>query len=91
MKHFIKEIRISKKLTQQEVADALFISQPSYNHIETGHVALTFEIALKLTEIFNCSLNDLAGIKTDLNIPGFEKIEEKNVEIILYIKKLNNN
>lgn len=89
MKNYMKEIRLSRKLTQKEVADKLFISQSTYNRIEIGSVSLTFDNAIKLTEIFNCSLNDIAGIKEDLNITrsDFEKIKNATKQIIEIIKK----
>ena len=87
MKFNIKELRRAKKMTQKEVADALFISQSNYHYIENNKVALTFEMAIKLTEILDCTLYDIAGIEDDLEIQGFQKVESEDIEFILFMKE----
>ena len=55
--------------------------------IENNKVALTFEMAIKLTEILDCTLYDIAGIEDDLEIQGFQKVESEDIEFILFMKE----
>src|SRR5690554_1672388 len=83
----IKKLREKSGLKQYEVADLLNLSPANYGKIENERVALTFEMAIKLTKIFNCSLNDIAGIENDLAIQGYEKVESEDIEFILFMKE----
>jgi len=59
----LKEIRKEKKITQQEVAEKLHISQSYYARIEKGKGILTDKIIITLCKYFNISADELLGLK----------------------------
>lgn len=63
MKFRLKEFREVRGLTQQEMADKLFISRVSYAQYEIGKYEPSLETLVKISEILNVSLDDLLGNK----------------------------
>lgn len=59
MKYRIRDLREDNDLTQQNVADAIGITQRKYSYIETGVQQLTAEILIKLSELYNVSIDYL--------------------------------
>jgi transcriptional regulator with XRE-family HTH domain len=57
----LKTLRKQKKLTQQDVADILCISQRTYSHYETGRTEPNIESLLKLSDIFNVPVDVIVG------------------------------
>ena len=55
----IKEFRLKKKLSQEEVAKVLGISRPTYNAIESGRQKLDIEEAQKLARLFSIGVDEL--------------------------------
>jgi transcriptional regulator with XRE-family HTH domain len=53
MKNNLRDLRLSKKMTQESVAFELGISQKAYSKIENGHVCLAEKKIPKLCEVFN--------------------------------------
>ena len=51
----IQERRKELNMTQQEVYERLNVSQNHYSRIENGHVGMSFEILLELSEILQVS------------------------------------
>lgn len=69
---FIKSLREERGLSQQEVADKLGMSRPSYISVEKGTKELSLSEAQKLANIFGISLKDLElGFS-----PNYEKYKE---------------
>ena len=52
MKNRVRELREDADLTQQQVADAIGITQRKYSYIETGQQPLTDEILVKLSDFY---------------------------------------
>lgn len=61
MSERLKEKREKAGLTQQEVADKLKITQPTYAGYETGRRQPDIETLSKIADIFETSLDYLAG------------------------------
>lgn len=59
----IKELRLSKKMTQQEIANKLGITRPAYTAYENGKREPDFTILQSLAEIFEVSTDYLLGRK----------------------------
>ena len=59
MKNRIKDLREDSDLTQQNVADAIGITQRKYSYIETGTQPLTDELLVKLADFYNVSIDFL--------------------------------
>lgn len=55
----IKQLRIKHNLTQEQLAEKIGVSLWHMNKIENGSKSLTMANALRLTKIFNCSLEDI--------------------------------
>ena len=55
----VKEIRISKTMTQQELADLLGVSRQTIFSIETGKYVPSTILALKIAKVFNKSVEKL--------------------------------
>lgn len=60
----IKSIRLSKKLKQEDLAQALGMSKANYSRIEKGDVALTPEKLEILQEVFDMSGEDILAHET---------------------------
>lgn len=54
----IRQTRLQRKLTQQEVADRLEISQTFFARIESGQRTVDLPTAIKLCRFFELDLND---------------------------------
>ena len=59
MKNRIKELREDHDYTQQNVADAIGITQRKYSYLETGTQQLTDEILVKLAAFYGVSIDYL--------------------------------
>ena len=55
----LKEARIAANYTQQEVADQLGISRPTYRSMENNPDRVTIEEANKLAEMFDVTVDDI--------------------------------
>ena len=53
----LKRLRIANKLTQQQVADHLMISNQSISKWEKGEALPSIEFLPQIAELFNCSVN----------------------------------
>ena len=54
----IKELRLSKLMSQKQIADEIGISEKKYNLIEDDICLPSLETLKKLAEIFNITVND---------------------------------
>lgn len=59
----IKDLRLSKKMTQKEVAEKLEISRPAYTAYETGKRQPDYKTLQKIARLFNVSTDYLLGVK----------------------------
>jgi DNA-binding XRE family transcriptional regulator len=55
----ILELRLSRNLMQQEVADGLGIPRGTYSTVEAGYCIPSRDLADKLCKFFECQLGDL--------------------------------
>lgn len=53
MYYTLKELRNSKKLTNKDMAEKLGISKPFYCQIENGSRRLSYDMAVRIAEVFN--------------------------------------
>jgi len=59
MKNSLREERKTKKITQEQLATLTGVSRQSINAIERGKYTPSTTLALKISEIFNTSVNKL--------------------------------
>lgn len=67
----LKELREDKGLNQTDLADILNVSRQTISGYETGSIEPPFSTLVKMADIYNCSLDYLAGRtkeKYNLNI-----------------------
>ena len=76
----IQNQRLALGFTQQFVYEKLDISQNHYSRIENGHVGMSFEILLQLSDILN--------LTTDYILTGNISLAE-NIEFINNYKELS--
>lgn len=56
MENRIRDLREDHDLTQQQVADAIGITQRKYSYVETGQQQLTADILIKLADFYDVSI-----------------------------------
>ena len=61
----IRALREDSDLTQQQMADKLFINRRTYSSYEVGSRSIPIEILGKIADIFNTSIDYLVG-RTDV-------------------------
>ena len=59
MKNRIRDLREDHDLTQQQVADAIGITQRKYSYVETGTQPLTDELLVLLANLYGVSIDYL--------------------------------
>jgi transcriptional regulator with XRE-family HTH domain len=80
--------RKDKELKQEEVGNALNITQPSYSDLETGKRDITAPELFILSELFDVSVTWLLGIKSLPQLTDRECLEVENfINYVLYRRK----
>jgi putative transcriptional regulator len=57
--NWVKEYRLERNLTQDELAQAVGVSRQSVNAIERGRYIPSLPLALKFAQLFNCPTDEL--------------------------------
>lgn len=63
----IKELRILNKLTQKDISKKLEISQSQYSLYENSKIELSLEILIKLSILYNTSIDYILEITDEKN------------------------
>lgn len=63
----IKMLREEKHLTQQELADKLNSAKSTIGMYENGNRKPSYEVLIKLSEIFDCSIDYIVGTSNERN------------------------
>lgn len=61
----LKELRLSRKCSQQQIADMLYITQSVYSKYEKGIVRVPIGYMVKLSRFYNVSVDYLCGLTDD--------------------------
>lgn len=59
MKNSLKVVRKKKKITQEQLSELVGVSRQSINAIERGKYTPSTVLALKISDIFNTSVNKI--------------------------------
>ena len=59
MKNNLKNLRKSKNISQNDLADALLVSRQTVNSIENGKFDPSLTLAIKLTKYFDVCLEEI--------------------------------
>ena len=78
----IRALREDRDLKQKDVADYLEMSRTTYNHYELGHTALTEDIIIKLSKLYNVSPNVILNYSNKNEI-----VDIKILELIELLKR----
>ena len=65
MKNNMKVERARLDMSQQDLADALGVSRQTVNAIEKGKFNPSTVLALKISSVFNLSVNDIFELEAD--------------------------
>ena len=84
----LREYRKKNKLTQQEVAKRLNIEQKTYSNYENRITEPNFDTLVKLSKLFNTSIDNLIKDETIESINNYPSFV-KHLEIMKDIEKLN--
>ena len=64
IKSRVKELRVERGWTQQELADAVGVSRQSINSIERDRYVPSLQLALTFARVFACSTDDIFKLET---------------------------
>jgi putative transcriptional regulator len=69
MKNSIKVERAKKNITQAQLAELVKVSRQTINAVELGKYNLSTILALKISTVFNQTVNDIFELEdTDLDV-----------------------
>lgn len=83
----LKELRKENGKTQEEVANFLHVSRPTYNGYELGTIQITTDTLIKLADFYDVSLDYLCGRNFTNNL---DYITPQQSTLFKMIQKLDN-
>lgn len=80
----IKQVRLSKGITQKSIADALHLSSNAYSRIENGHTQLTISNLEIITQVLGVTVLDLIESEVDF-LQKIQKMDNTGGGILLSV------
>jgi putative transcriptional regulator len=65
IRNVVKDFRLARGWTQQELAEAVGVSRQSINSIERNRYVPSLELALMFARVFGCATEDLFRLDED--------------------------
>lgn len=62
----VKELRVARHWTQEQLADAVGVSRQSINSIERNRYVPSLPLALIFARVFGCSTDDIFKVETEV-------------------------
>jgi putative transcriptional regulator len=59
----VREMRLARELTQEQLADAVGVSRQSINSIERGRYVPSLQLALLLARAFRCAVEEIFALE----------------------------
>lgn len=92
----IREIRLQKDLSQEEMAEKMGMLQGTYNKIECGKIKLKFDDALKICQILGVPVESIVPREADMSTAGGGEGRLKEIAGLLereieHLEKIKNN
>lgn len=95
----LRLLRLSKGLTMKQLGELTDVSESTIGMIETGKRKPSYELLLKLSEVFDCSLDDLVygkkipitesdGYKSNMVI-DLSALDQEQIQLIQDVLELN--
>ena len=78
----VKELRLEKGLTQQQLANLLGVAVSAISSYESGSRYPSYEVLISLARIFHVSTDYLLGLDK-LNVVDVSGLKDKEVAVIL--------
>ncbi|MEE0858157.1 MAG: helix-turn-helix domain-containing protein [Acutalibacteraceae bacterium] len=78
----LKDLRKEYGLTQQQVADRVWVSKSMISSYERSERTPSYEVLIKLAKLFGVSTDYLFGIETKRMI-SVEKLNDKQIKLVL--------
>lgn len=73
----IKKMRENAGLSQQEVADSLGVKKPRYGDWERETTQINLRDAIRLADLFGCTLDELANHRVERAFPSLSPEERR--------------
>lgn len=64
-KHKLRELREQKQFSQKKIGELLGITQQQYGLYETNQRSMPIELYIKLSKIYNVSIDYMVGLKDE--------------------------
>ena len=68
----VKDLRVARNWTQQELADAVHVSRQSINSIERNRYVPSLELALLFARVFGVATDDIFTLESQTMSPNHE-------------------
>lgn len=85
----IRDLREDSDKTQKEIADKLYLHLTQYRRYENGDSEIPLNIAIKISEIYDVSLDYVAGRTNDKNTKRSMKIDQNEKKLLDLFRRLN--
>lgn len=85
----IKNLRLSRDLTQQELAEKMDVTRSSIGAYETGSQYPSIEVLKKLASFFNVSSDYLLGLSEEQRYETSRLTDEQNLLILQMIDQFH--
>lgn len=81
----IKELRLSKNITQEELAARVNVAKATISAYENGSRLPSYTVLIKLSQIFHVSTDNLLGIKNkySLDVTGLTPYQRSTIQEII--------
>lgn len=87
----IRDLREDKDKTQKDIADILYMHLTQYRRYETGESETPLNIAVKLADYYDVSLDYIAGRTNDKGNPKNDQDEKKLLALFRRLNKQQKN
>jgi len=73
LKNKVKEFRAARKMTQQQLADIVFVSSRTIISLEKGQYNPSILLAYRIAEVFGTTVEDLYWLKENKELEDKER------------------
>lgn len=84
----LQELRKSKKLSQQAIANIIGTTQSHINKLEHAYIEANFSTLINLAKFFNVTTDQLLGVEKPMVEKTAPELTPEQLQIVELIKKL---